>query len=197
MGLGKSLTCISLLHALMNHPSLISSVSSSDDTGHGLVRPKNRRLIRTALLVVPTNVLSHWEEEWDNWTGDLVPSVTVYNLAVVGKESRPKTVRSWMQRGGVLLVSNSLFVQLVKSEFFQKVRYDWRALKDIAATVSLNENACFLLEGSPRSWSRHCRCRRSSLDAYKYYKQDIQRSSRHQDHQKNRSHRLSNSEQSL
>lgn len=122
MGLGKSLTYISLLHALLNHPSLVSSDSDNGGTPHrGLVRSMNQPLIHTALLVVPTNVLSHWEEEFENWVGHLSPSLTVFNLAVVSKESRLRTVRSWTKKGGILLVSKDMFVQLVKVDAIREV----------------------------------------------------------------------------
>lgn len=123
MGLGKSLTSIALLHSLLTHPNLLVETDNSTtaEPTRGLARPKSRRLLRTVLLIVPTNVISHWEEEWNCWTGSLVPSVLLFNLASVSKESRPRTVRTWIEKGGVLLVSNSLFVQVIKSKFFSQV----------------------------------------------------------------------------
>lgn len=105
MGLGKSLVCVALMHALLNHPSLVL------DPAQGA----KSRLIHCVLLVVPTNVLSHWEEEFDNWTGQLVPSIQIYNLGAVCKEARAHIINTWSRRGGILLVSSRTFVSLSKS----------------------------------------------------------------------------------
>lgn len=110
MGLGKSLTCAALLHALLNHPSLVL------DPAQGA----KSRLIRCVLLVVPTNVLSHWEEELDTWTGQLVP-IRLYNLGAVCKEARAHTINTWSRRGGILLVSSRTFVTLSKSGKYNAV----------------------------------------------------------------------------
>ena len=111
MGLGKSLSCAALLHALLNHPSLML------DPGQGA----KSRLIRCVLLVVPTNVLSHWEEEFDNWTGQLIPSIRLYNLGAVCKEVRAHTINAWSRNGGILLVSIRTFVSLSKSGKYNEV----------------------------------------------------------------------------
>lgn len=52
MGLGKSLSTIALLHAVMRHPSLVDNEN-------------NRRLIRTVLLVAPKNTIVNWEKGKD------------------------------------------------------------------------------------------------------------------------------------
>ena len=106
MGLGKSLTCISLLYTLLNHPSLISSRT----------RGATSRSIRTVLLVAPTNVISHWEAEFNEWTGKLEPSISTYNLGAVLASARPQIIGSWARKGGVLLVTKDTLVQLVKDE---------------------------------------------------------------------------------
>jgi hypothetical protein len=72
-------------------------------------------------LVVPTNVLSHWEEEFEKWTGELVPSVQLYNLGTVGKEACAHIIKIWSRRGGILLVSKGRFVSLRKSGKYNEV----------------------------------------------------------------------------
>lgn len=111
MGLGKSLSCIALVHALLNHPSLVLRRAQHPAS----------RLIRCILLVVPLNVLSHWEEEFEKWTGELVSSVQVYNLGAVAKEAYVHTIKIWSRRGGILLVSKGRFVSLKKSGKFNEV----------------------------------------------------------------------------
>jgi len=124
MGLGKSLTCIALLHAMLNHPNLESKASNIASPGLGVATRRNSRLIWTALLVVPTNVIAHWSEEFDQWTGHLSPSIPVHNLATISTGSRQKTVMSWTRNGGVLVVSSTLFAQLVKFDFYRKALHD-------------------------------------------------------------------------
>jgi hypothetical protein len=111
MGLGKSLSCCALVHALLNHPSLVRHPAEGATS----------RLIRCVLLVVPTNVLSHWEEEFEKWIGELVPSVQLYNLGTVCKEARAHTIKIWSGRGGILLVSKGRFVSLNKSGKYNEV----------------------------------------------------------------------------
>jgi SNF2 family DNA or RNA helicase len=72
-------------------------------------------------LVVPTNVLSRWEEEFEKWTGELVPSVQLYNLGNIGKEACVYTIKIWSRRGGILLVSKGRFVSLKKSGKYNEV----------------------------------------------------------------------------
>lgn len=122
MGLGKSLTCVALLHALLNHPSLVSR-APNNAASDGCVSMRNSRLIRTVLLVVPTNVLTHWENEFDNWTGQLFPSIMVSNMGTINKSSYQQTIRSWAKKGGILLVSNQLFVNLAKKDTYREVSY--------------------------------------------------------------------------
>ena len=95
MGLGKSLTCIALLHALMHN-----------------------RLLRRVLLVAPTNVISHWENEVDKWTGQLPSPISVLTLGSVQKGARQQEVNRWQRRGGIVLVSNYAFVALTKIDNF-------------------------------------------------------------------------------
>lgn len=105
MGLGKTLTCISLLHCILNNPLLTST------TG-----PKPA--IRTALIVVPVNTIANWDAEFEMWTGSLHPSIRVINLGAVEATARRRNIRSWMSKGGVLLISDKTFLRVSK-DFFE------------------------------------------------------------------------------
>lgn len=100
MGLGKSLSTITLLFTLLNHPSLV------DSQGDGLVR--------TALLIVPVNTISSWATEFDKWTRKLKPSVLLFNLQNCKAEGRGSVIDQWQYRGGVLVVSKDTFATCVK-----------------------------------------------------------------------------------
>jgi SNF2 family DNA or RNA helicase len=81
MGLGKSLSCVALLHALFHHPSLKSSGTT-------------RRLVHTVLLVVPVNTLANWENEFDKWTGSMRNArLEVCNL--VNVLDRRRAIERW------------------------------------------------------------------------------------------------------
>jgi SNF2 family DNA or RNA helicase len=110
MGLGKTFSCISLLHCILNNPVLAS-------TSRWKQKP-----IRTVLIVVPVNTIANWEAEFDNWTGNLHPSVRVINLGSVEKSARRRNIRKWTTKGGILLISDKTFLRAAKD--FCEVRDD-------------------------------------------------------------------------
>jgi SNF2 family DNA or RNA helicase len=102
MGLGKSLSCVALLHALFHHPSLKSSGAT-------------RRLVHTVLLVVPVNTLANWENEFDKWTGSMRNArLEVCNL--VNVLDRRRAIERWGKNGGILLVTDQTFRIAVKKK---------------------------------------------------------------------------------
>lgn len=104
MGLGKSFTCISIIHAMMKHPALVSS---------GPCGGKSSRAIRRVLFVVPTNVLSHWQDEIEKWTGRLASNIRLYKMHE--KFARKVNLKSWSRLDGILLMSNRIF-QILSGE---------------------------------------------------------------------------------
>jgi SNF2 family DNA or RNA helicase len=94
--LGKTFTAIAVLHAVLTQPSMVSKES-------------NQGLLRHVLLVVPVNTLANWEQEFEKWTGDLVPSITVHNLSSSDLNARGSVISRWRRRGGVLLVSDRMY----------------------------------------------------------------------------------------
>jgi SNF2 family DNA or RNA helicase len=100
MGLGKSLTVLSVLHCVMNHPSMVDNTSNP--------------LVRKVLLVVPVNTVANWENEFHKWTGKLTPSLVVYNIVASNPYHRPSMISRWQSQGGVLLVSDGTLKSICK-----------------------------------------------------------------------------------
>jgi hypothetical protein len=107
MGLGKSLACVSLLHAIMLQPSLVDTNT-------------NRGNIHKVLLVVPVNTLSNWENEFEKWTKGMNKKINITNISSGDKYSRKRQVKSWSNMGGILLSSDALFRNMVKHEEMEK-----------------------------------------------------------------------------
>jgi len=111
MGLGKSLSCISLLHAIMLQPSLIDS-----RTGRGR--------IHKVLLVVPVNTIANWEIEFNKWTKGMRKRLIIFNVSDAETHARHGVVEKWSDWGGVLLTSDALFRNMVKIEKIEKLLED-------------------------------------------------------------------------
>ena len=100
---GKSLSFVSLLHAMMMQPSLIDS-----ETGTGK--------IHKALLVVPVNTIANWENEFDKWTKGMYNKLPIFNVSKTKTYNREKVIRCWSSAGGVLLTSIGLFRSIAGRE---------------------------------------------------------------------------------
>jgi SNF2 family DNA or RNA helicase len=107
MGLGKSLSCVALIHTLFYHPVLTASYQNK---------------IQTVILVVPVNTLVNWENEVDKWTKD-IGRLRIINLAE--RTNRERAIEEWDEQGGILLTSDALFRSVIKrltshAHFLQK-----------------------------------------------------------------------------
>ena len=100
MGLGKSLQVIALVHTLLKHPLLVRDKS---------------RIISRVLLVVPVNTLANWGMEFDHWVNDKkIGEIQLCDLNAVAKDNREFYVKSWYNKGGVLLVSFDSYARISK-----------------------------------------------------------------------------------
>ena len=54
--------------------------------------------------------------EFDIWQKDLHVPIQVTNLGHVGPEGRAKSIQYWLRIGGVLLISDRIFVALSKQD---------------------------------------------------------------------------------
>ena len=100
MGLGKTLTTISLID------SLLTSSAIEKAAKHGKVTP-----FRTALIVAPVTVLDNWVDEVTKWRED-----AVYDVYRVSEEHTPKkrlaTLDNWQADGGIALIGYEAFLNL-------------------------------------------------------------------------------------
>ena len=101
MGLGKSFTAISILHTVMNSPAMRDGES-------------NQPMLRNALLVVPLNTIQNWSQEVQKWTHRLADPLVVYNLNEIKNDSRKMHISRWHRMGGLLIVSDQTFHNLVQ-----------------------------------------------------------------------------------
>ncbi|CAB9501707.1 ISWI chromatin-remodeling complex ATPase ISW2 [Seminavis robusta] len=99
MGLGKSLTLITLLHTALTCTSLVSSAT-------------NKPLFRTVLLIAPANTLTNWENEVEKWTGELERPLRIVNLGKAKAGYQASEIKKWTRDGGLLVMSDSLFLKL-------------------------------------------------------------------------------------
>ncbi|PON55514.1 P-loop containing nucleoside triphosphate hydrolase [Parasponia andersonii] len=91
MGLGKTFQVIAFLYTAMRIVDL------------GL---------RTALIVVPVNVLHNWRQEFLKWRPSEVKPLRVFMLEDVSRERRGELFAKWRAKGGVFLIGYSAFRNL-------------------------------------------------------------------------------------
>ncbi|XP_048324064.1 protein CHROMATIN REMODELING 20 isoform X2 [Ziziphus jujuba] len=91
MGLGKTFQVIAFLYTAMR----------SVDLG-----------LRTALIVMPVNVLHNWRQEFMKWRPSEVKPLRVFMLEDVSRERRGELLAKWRAKGGVFLIGYSAFRNL-------------------------------------------------------------------------------------
>jgi len=96
MGLGKTFQVIVFVHTLLTNQHL-------------------KHKIKRVLIVVPLNVIKNWEFEFDKWFEqcDLHRQFHLFELySTKGAQSRADLLFKWYKKGGVMLVTSGLFVEL-------------------------------------------------------------------------------------
>ena len=99
MGLGKTLTTISLVHTLL----------------------ANRKLtkVNRVLILVPVNVLNNWKNEIVTWTSKCKHKIEIFELPTQGAHgynlvrTRLNELEAWTKRGGVFLIGYQIFQILI------------------------------------------------------------------------------------
>ena len=71
--------------------------------------------VSTALVLVPANTVSNWEDEVKKWTGNLDKHLQTYSLRKVTRDFRETEIEKWGREGGVLFVTDQLFLNHYKS----------------------------------------------------------------------------------
>jgi SNF2 family DNA or RNA helicase len=110
MGLGKTMQVISLLIT-------IAQASNSDDPGIQAQVPASLRKSRTLILAPPT-LVDNWYDEILMWTPpkSLVLGDVRRIAAATNTAERMSHIRRWGRAGGVLLMSYTLFKNIVEKE---------------------------------------------------------------------------------
>ena len=104
MGLGKSLCAIALIHTVLTSQAM----------------PHTRKgvpIINTVLVIVPSNVLVNWSNEFDKWTGKLshplvVDSINNHNSLL----AQENAIDRWHTRGGVFILTEGKLQSLLKRQ---------------------------------------------------------------------------------
>ncbi|XP_074311682.1 protein CHROMATIN REMODELING 20 isoform X2 [Silene latifolia] len=91
MGLGKTFQVIAFLYTAMR----------SVDLG-----------LRTAMIVVPVNVLHNWRQEFKKWEPSELQPLRVYMLEDKPREQRAELLMKWRKKGGVFLIGYNSFRNL-------------------------------------------------------------------------------------
>eukprot|EP00794_Sanderia_malayensis_P007264 gene7264-8075_t len=106
MGLGKTLQIITLIHAVMNSPSIQLS---------------------RVLVVAPLNTVYNWQTEFDKWL-EVDERIDVHVLADAGNNRRLRfaTLKTWFKNGGILILGYDMYRLLtlfknVKSKHHKKL----------------------------------------------------------------------------
>ncbi|CAM9204389.1 unnamed protein product [Discosporangium mesarthrocarpum] len=114
MGLGKTLQALTVIYTLLTDPVVQEYAtkpskgeeqsSSNNNDGKGRER---RSKLRTALVLVPTNVLRNWEDEFAKW----VPTWKKVQVIDSDQEmsKRLDNLRHWQEEGGVAILSHAMF----------------------------------------------------------------------------------------
>lgn len=91
MGLGKTFQVITFLYTAMR----------SIDLG-----------LKTALIVLPVNVLHNWRQEFMKWRPSELKPLRVFMLEDVSRERRAELFAKWRAKGGVFLIGYTAFRNL-------------------------------------------------------------------------------------
>lgn len=108
MGLGKTMQVISVLVT-------IAQASRSDDQEKRNQVPQSLQVSRT-LILSPPSLVDNWHDEILMWTppGSLILGEVRKIAAATESSLRMRNIKRWARDGGVLLMSYSLFKQIVE-----------------------------------------------------------------------------------
>jgi SNF2 family DNA or RNA helicase len=105
MGLGKSFTTITALHTALASRSMVKRELDKK-------QEQERPLLQSVLLIAPANTLTNWVDEVDKWTENLARRLDIMNLGAFAAGSRPRCIKKWKSDGGILLLSDSVFLRV-------------------------------------------------------------------------------------
>jgi transcriptional regulator ATRX len=100
MGLGKTLTTITLVHTLLANEELTK--------------------VNRVLIIVPVNVLENWKNEIEQWTGECKKKVKVYEMPTSASgghylmKTRLDELERWSKKGGIFLSGFQIFLKIIR-----------------------------------------------------------------------------------
>jgi transcriptional regulator ATRX len=116
MGLGKTLSVITLVTTLLSDPAI------ADIKKMPLLR---QPVIFRVLIVAPVNTLQNWANEFHRWTAKPLRNFTNVTLVMaagprgpVPPGERRSKIRSWFQQGGVCILGYDMFRRLTDPKHF-------------------------------------------------------------------------------
>lgn len=96
MGLGKTLSCIALVHTLLTNA----------ETN-----------VKRVIILSPVNALLNWIKEFQVWLEQCRDGIAIYDIINdTTPKSRLKTISQWHKMGGVLVTGYQMFVNLVQGK---------------------------------------------------------------------------------
>jgi SNF2 family DNA or RNA helicase len=100
MGLGKTLSTIALIHTVMTHHSMP-------------VLKDGTSVINKVLVVVPSNTISNWMDEFKKWTGHLTPPLVVDSVLNHSSTlATGRAVERWDAKGGIFVMTDGKLLAL-------------------------------------------------------------------------------------
>ena len=72
---------------------------------------KARNAIRHVVLLVPTNTVTNWVDEFEKWNGS---SISLYNIYELNRRARGNRLREWKKWGGIVLLTTGIYSNICK-----------------------------------------------------------------------------------
>lgn len=104
MGLGKTFQVVAFLHTVM---------TNQHTSEH----------IRKVLIIVPLNVAKNWVNEFDKWFNECRIDKQIFIYEMINAKtlkSRLQLLEMWNKKGGIMIITISLYSQLVQGKKFSK-----------------------------------------------------------------------------
>ncbi|XP_074649962.1 uncharacterized protein LOC141905101 [Tubulanus polymorphus] len=93
MGLGKTLSVITLVHTLLDHYDALG--------------------LKTCMIMCPLNTIMNWSNEWNKWFKRDEDKFEVYEICgVKANNERARLLLDWQENGGILIIGYEMFRNL-------------------------------------------------------------------------------------
>jgi transcriptional regulator ATRX len=96
--------------------------------------------LSSALVIVPANTVSNWEDEVKKWTGNIDHPLNVRSLRKFDKSFRQDEIEKWKTEGGVMFLTDALFLKFA-SFIIQKAQPQILVLDEAHTMLKHSKNA--------------------------------------------------------